>query len=205
MSDINEQDEFLLSQLLDGQLPTVEAEHLRERMRTEPELRKAYEALERVHSLVDRRRSDQPSVDWVQFHQQVMDQVDAERSRATRVIRFPRWVAIGVPLAAAAAVALVVLVNRAPAPKAAPDAAGIQVIVSAPVSGDAPGELSVIIERPGVPEEAPIDVAFTQSAEMDELIRQLDEERRSQPSSYASKFEQAPEPTPPSAMEEPPL
>ena len=207
MSDISEQDEFLLSQLLDGDLSAPEAEQLRERMAAEPGLGEAYDALADVHSLVGSRRSDQPSVDWSQFHQQVMDQVRAEPDRTTRVIRFPRWVAIGVPLAAAAAVALVLLIDRTPEPKVTPDVAPIEIIVSAPVSADAPGELSVTIERPGVPDEAPIDVAYTQSTEMDERIRQLDEERRNQPSSYASKFLQAPEPEPtfPSMIEEPPL
>lgn len=205
MAEVSEQDEFLLSELLDGHLPAVEAEQLQKRIAAEPELREAYKALERVHSFVGSRSSDQPSVDWAHFHRRVM-----ERVQARRVLRFPRWVAISVPLAAAAAVALVVLIERRPGPEAAPDNGPIDVVVTAPVSGNQPGELSVTIERPAVPPTsptAPIDVAYTRSAEMDELIRRLDEERSSQPSSYVSKFLQAPEPEPtiPSVLEEPPL
>lgn len=210
MPNINKHDEFLLSELLDGNLPTSEAQQLRERMSAEPHLREAYETLERVHSLVDSRRSDQPSVDWESFHQQVMDQVRAEQDQPSQVIRFPRWAAIGVPLAAAAAIALVLLIERTPEPTSTPETVPVHVIVSGPRSGDGPGELSVTIDRPGIPAEPPtavIDVAFTQSAEMDELIRQLDEERQNQPSSYASKFLQTPEPEPTFApmIEEPPL
>jgi len=210
MPDINEHDEFLLSELLDGNLPAPEAQQLRERMSAEPALRETYETLERVHSLVDSRRSDQPSVDWGLFHQQVMNQVHAEQNRSSRVIRFPRWATIGVPLAAAAAIAFVVLINRTPAPMSPPKSGPIEVIVTGPNSGNEQGELMVIIDRPGMPAEPPtavIDVAFTQSVEMDELIRQLDEERRSQPPSYVSKFLQTPEPEPTIVpmIEEPPL
>ncbi len=60
MSDVTERDEFLLSQLLDGDLPPVEADALRERMARDPALREAYESLARVNAAIERQRDDQP-------------------------------------------------------------------------------------------------------------------------------------------------
>jgi hypothetical protein len=105
---INEQDEFLLGELLDGNLPEAEAQALRERLEREPALRSAYDEIRRLNDLLTARRADQPVVDWDRFHRQVMEAVDAEPVAAPSVIRFPMWARVAVPLAAAAAVALVV-------------------------------------------------------------------------------------------------
>jgi anti-sigma factor RsiW len=104
---INEQDEFLLSRLLDDDLSPQEAADLRARMQREPELQEAYQALSRIDSLLVARRADQPQVDWTRFHREVMDQVEAEAG-SRRTIRLTDFLRVGMVLAAAASIALVV-------------------------------------------------------------------------------------------------
>lgn len=104
---LNEQDEFLLSRLLDNDLPPDEAADLRARMEREPQLRKAYEATTRIDSLLAARRADQPQINWSAFHRQVMAQVEAQTIHQ-RTIRLADFLRVALPLAAAAAIALVV-------------------------------------------------------------------------------------------------
>jgi hypothetical protein len=119
MRRISEQDEFLLSCLLDGDLPSDQAEALRERMGREPELRAAFASLSRVNDLLVGQRADQPVVDLKALHSSIMQQVERRAARPS-ILRLPFWVRLAVPLAAAAAVALVVTmqVNRSPRPGA---------------------------------------------------------------------------------------
>lgn len=104
--DVNEHDEFLLSRLLDGDLPAAEADALRERFDREPALRSAFEQVRRIDDALKARRGDRATVDFGTFHASVMDSVRAETAPAT--IPFPRWRRLAAPLAAAAAIALVV-------------------------------------------------------------------------------------------------
>ena len=110
MRRISEQDEFLLSCLIDGDLSPEQASRLRERMEREPELRAAFTSLNRVNELLAVRRADRPSVDLRALHTQVMRQVE-ERAARPSILRLPFWVRVAMPLAAAAAVALVVTAN----------------------------------------------------------------------------------------------
>lgn len=77
---VREQDEFMLSRLLDGDLPAEEASMLRDRMQREPELRAACDGLARIDELLGDRRGDQPQIDYGQFHRQVMAQLAAEQA-----------------------------------------------------------------------------------------------------------------------------
>lgn len=104
---INEQDEFLLNRLVDNDLSAEEAAALRTRLEREPELRRAYQAITRIDALLAARRSVQPQVDWAKFHRQVMNQVEAEAAHG-RTIRLVDFLRVVLPLAAAAAIALVV-------------------------------------------------------------------------------------------------
>lgn len=74
---VNEQDEYLLSQLLDGQLTETEATSLRARMEREPALARSFAELSRLDASMRARRGDRPVVDHDAFHARVMAQVDA--------------------------------------------------------------------------------------------------------------------------------
>ncbi len=117
---INEHDEFLLSRLLDGDLAAEEADALRARLEREPELQAAYDALRRIDEALESRRKDQPDVDFRAFHANVMQAVEAEagatvsgkdRETGGVLLKFPSWFKVATPLAAAAALALVLLLN----------------------------------------------------------------------------------------------
>lgn len=64
MTRITQHDEYLLSRLVDGDLPGDEAESLRGRMEREPDLRAAFQSLVRLDAALKARRADQPRVDW---------------------------------------------------------------------------------------------------------------------------------------------
>lgn len=110
---ITEQDEFLLSRLLDDDLPADEAKALRARLEREPELRVAYEAFRKIDRALASRRADRPDINFDDFHAEVMQAVEAEALTTTAsgegwILKFPGWFKVGLPLAAAAAIALVV-------------------------------------------------------------------------------------------------
>lgn len=107
---ISERDELLLNRLLDDELPAGEAAALRARLEREPDLRAAFDKLTRIDTMLAARRSDQPAINWSSFHRAVMQQVAAEAGSAAapRVIRLGNWLRVAVPLAAAAAIALIV-------------------------------------------------------------------------------------------------
>ncbi len=177
---INEHDEFLLSRLLDGDLSTAEAEVLRRRLENEPGLSEAYAAMARLDGLLKGRRADQPQLDWKAFHARVVDQVKrgGETRAAAPVIRLSRWLAIGLPLAAAATIALFLLFSGAgnsPIPGGGgPKGPG------APPSGN----LVVTIEKPkAAPPTSPepIRVNFKRSQQLAEAIWQEDAIREEKP------------------------
>jgi hypothetical protein len=105
---VNEQDEFLLSRLLDGDLPAEEASALRKRMDDEPALRAAFDGLGRLDAMLQARRADAPRIDFSRFHQQVMAAVETRGSEPA-IIKLSKWLRYAAPLAAAAAIALLVL------------------------------------------------------------------------------------------------
>jgi len=105
---VSEDDEYLLSRLLDGELEGEARSSLLARLEVEPALRGCYESLQRVNAALLERRADVPVVDYGRLHERVMAEVRAESRRAARTLRFPMWARIAAPLAAAAAIALVV-------------------------------------------------------------------------------------------------
>ncbi len=181
---IRENDEFLLAELLDGHLPADQAADLRQRMERQPELRAAFKSLADVHALLARRQADQPRVDWRGFHKRVMDAVEAEPVAPPRRSQLARWLRIGAPLAAAAAIAL--LVSRYPA---GPETGGPEAASSAgPVAAVAPsgdvGQVLVRFERPPLDsagQTGVVQVSFARSAQLAEAIQQEDKANRSRP------------------------
>ncbi|MCP4636749.1 MAG: hypothetical protein GY848_09795, partial [Methyloversatilis sp.] len=167
---IDERDEFLLSRLVDGDLPDGEAEALRRRMERDPELREAFESLARVDELLRARQTDRPAVDQRRFHADVMRAVEAESASGGRL---SRWIRIGVPLAAAAAIALFVSFYPFGDDVGRRDA----------------GRCLVRIERPAadrVPAGGGIEVTFKRTALLAEAIRQEDAARMNRPPSVVA-------------------
>jgi hypothetical protein len=185
---IDERDEFLLSQLLDGDLPADEADQLRRRMEQEPELRAAFDSLARVDELVGRCRDDRPAVDWTRFHRTVMDSVNAEPAPGLRTIPIARYLWLGAPLAAAAAVALLISVGQdgiRPSPPTGATPAPINVVVHAPTER-AGGELFVRIHGAGNGEGrggGAVHVTFPQPVEVAQAVRDEDQTRLARPTS----------------------
>lgn len=157
---INEQDEFLLSRLLDDDLAPDEAAALRERMEREPALESAFESMRRVDALLQKRQADQAVVDWDRFHGAVMNAVDEDAAGSPPVIKLSRWLGIGVPLAAAAAIALIVTLYRGE-----PDS---QSTGPGPVAQHGTGTNDAMVSKTEVrpkqdePDADPIIVAFKQ-------------------------------------------
>lgn len=192
MSRINEQDEMLLNRLLDGDLPADETATLRRRIEHEPALRSVWERLNRIHGLLRDRRADTCEINWRRFHASVVNRIEADAVPVARVIRFPWWARMAAPLAAAAAVVLV-LVLRAPHEQTkpgVPEPGMIRVAYHAPRSAaSTAGAIVVRIHRPeasALPDgpTAPIHVAFTRSPQLEEQIRAADNARESSTSSH---------------------
>jgi hypothetical protein len=214
---IDEHDELLLNRLMDGDLPAEEAAALRDRIEREPELRSVYEGLVRLNALLADRRKDTCAVNWGRFYSAVMSRIEADAARPARVIRFPFWVRVAAPLAAAAAVALVVML-RAPhgTIQPAPAERGtlrVAYLTPRAASQGGQGALVVRFSRPGqvVPANAgpsgpAIQVAYARSAELEESIRRADLARQDQPSShlYIMHADRS-APVPADMMEAPPL
>src|SRR5436853_326195 len=102
MISISEQDEFLLSQLLDGELDSTAAEGLRARIEREPALEQAYARMHRLNGLLAARGATTASVDLPALRNEIMDSLRG--SNAPAVIRFPAWKWAAGMLAAAASV-----------------------------------------------------------------------------------------------------
>ena len=170
MKPLNEHDEFLLSRLLDNDLSPAEAEGLRRRIEHEPGLSEAYAAMTRLDGLLKGRRADQPQVDWKAFHARVTNQVEraAETRVASPIIRLSRWLAVGLPLAAAASIALVLMLHT-PAEKPTSGGKGH----GGPV-GPRPGSLVIAVQRPETApptSPGPIQVNFKRSQQLLEMTK----------------------------------
>ncbi len=105
---VSTQDEFLLNRLLDGDLDADQEAMLRRRLEAEPDLKAAYDRLVRLEAALRACRDSRPQFDQAAFHERLMQAVAAERSPAVRVFRIPSPLWALVPLAAAAAIALLV-------------------------------------------------------------------------------------------------
>lgn len=192
---INEQDEFLLSRLLDDDLSPAEAAALRERLQQEPELRRAYASMQRLDALLTARRQDQPQVDWAQFHGRVMEQVKAETGHR-RVIRLADFLRVSLPLAAAAAIALVVWLwpqGESIIPQPDGSLPGPQIAQRDNPHSDAPTgsnlaekntqarpTLMVRYHRPGnSAQDTQIRVTYARSDDLLQRYREMDERNRS--------------------------
>lgn len=190
---IDEQDEFLLSRLLDNDLAAEEASALQARLEREPQLRQAYAAMTRLDTLLMARRADQPQVDWTRFHREVMDQVEAEAVRPI-TIRLAHYLRVAVPLAAAAAIALVVILwprgSGGPIPpKGGPT--GVQIALNEPTAPTnvAPGA-SIEYHRPGsIGADDEIRVSFARSDEVTREYQLEDAQSRSRESSVIASVD----------------
>ena len=184
---VEEQDQFLLSRLLDGDLLADEATALRRRLEREPALRAAFESLAQVDALLEDRRADWPTVDWPRFREAVMDAVEAETSAPPAIIRSVHWMRVGVPLAAAAAIAVLVTLYRSGPETDGPEAGpGPGPVVAVVPSGDDPAPTLVRFKRHWFSPRAEagvIQVTFAQSAQLEEVTQQQDRANRERPSS----------------------
>jgi len=207
---IPENDEFSLNRLLDDDLPANEASSWRERLEAEPGLRETFTSLERLDHLLTECKSDQPSVDYAQLRANVMRAVSDQQAKR-RLIRFPSWLQVGVPLAVAAGIVLLIwvqplFVHREGTPSDSATPNQVAVIPSPadselPASGEwaeashairadrSPGsdDLVVRIHRVGQEDDELMhkaQVRFTRSANLAEYVRQEDEARSNQPSRY---------------------
>jgi len=184
MNRPDEHDEFLLSRLLDGDLPDEEAAALNARLEREPALRATLDALTRIDALLADRRGQGPDVDWARFHAQVMDKVTARAALPARTLRFPRWLRVAVPVAAAASFALVILLRQLPQALKESPAPPVRVAYNVPAS-DAAGRLVVEYNRHPTRVDhpraglKPIRVAYTRSDELREAIRRYDKAHES--------------------------
>jgi hypothetical protein len=178
---IHEQDEFLLSRLLDDDLSPEESASLRARMEREPELRRAYAAMTRIESLLTARRADQPQVDWSRFHSRVMSQVEAEAAHPA-TIKLANYLRAALPLAAAAAIALAVWFwpHNRPGP--------IKPIGQGPIPTGMAVAMSVVYDRPeSAGANGKIRVSFARSDDEVTRVCQADDETsRSRESSQTS-------------------
>jgi len=211
MSPITEHDEFLLSRLLDGDLPADQADALRQRIEREPALSRAWQNLQRINDLLIQRRRDTCDLDIHELHAQVMNRLATEPVPAARVLRFPRWLRVAMPLAAAAAVAIAFIVWTPPeAGQHSPASPGtLTVAYQTPASPAKAGTLIVRYHRPGdttTPQAEPGHVAYARSSELEDYYRRTDEARRNQPSSHLYIMHaESDAPASPGPMEVPPL
>lgn len=194
MGRISEQDEFLLSQLLDGDLAPEEAAAIRKRLEHEPSLRAAYGSLTRVNAALSVRRGEVPDIDWVRFHDRVMAGV-REQAERRWIIRLPRWSWAAVPLAAAAAIALVVMVERPSGQRQTgpqfaeripePTVATPEVQLTVRPVPEKMRTLAVQYRRPsGHAPASVVQVAYLQSKKLASEMQERDKEYRGRPSSH---------------------
>lgn len=198
---ISEQDEFLLSRLLDGDLDAEEADALRRRLLQEPDLRRAYDAMSRLEDLLRGRQSMTGSVDFADFHRSVMARVASERATRPARLSIVRFLRVAVPLAAAAAIAVVVAVYR-------PASTGQQPGGSAPiakyeeipqatpesVTPVRPIQLAVQYNRPSATTDGTIRVSYARSNELAQAMKERDTERRSRPTFHMYVAQRTPQP-----------
>lgn len=107
--------EFQMSQQLDGALSDEDASRLQGVLESTPDLQRARAAMTRTDDLLRRYAADKPKVDFDALASRIRTQVTREALQSRRTGRSWRWIAAGIPIAAAAALALAVLLNRPPA------------------------------------------------------------------------------------------
>lgn len=210
---ITEQDEFLLSRLVDDDLPAEQAEALRARIEREPELSRVFRRLQRLDAALSARRHDQPVIDWDHFHRQVMDRVERETPAAGPVLfKLNRYLKWAMPLAAAAAIILVVWMQmRRPDQNAMPRDHFAQRPTPPAVPGGRPdSELPVVqddrllvtyhrVATP--PAEAALTVAYARSEALQKEFEEIDEQnRRREPSGAVVVAHESPEPAIPRSV-----
>lgn len=98
-----DRDEYLLSQYLDGQLPEDDGRELQQRLGQDPQLADLLDQLRKTDQLVRDAAGPAPQLDWDRFTEGVTVRRQAHDAarRRNRILR------IYIPLAAAAAIALV--------------------------------------------------------------------------------------------------
>ncbi len=215
MNRMTEQDEFLLSQLLDGDLPGAEADALRARIAREPQLRAEFESLQRLNGLLLAQRPLQPRLDYGGLRADIMDAVHA--SRRPSIIRFPLWTWAAGAVAAAAAVALVFWVS-APASRTTPTTPGPAFVEkpAAPTevvpgrqepSAPPRGTMLVQFNRPraGSAQASPLKVDYVRSDQLASEMSARDQERRSRPTWHTYVAQRARKPAAPASPFDLPL
>jgi len=200
---MTENDDYLLSRLLDDDLSPDESAAMRHRMSNEPALRARFEAITEVHRLLRQRQADAPTADWDAFHQRVMRAVEAETRPP--IIRFPLSLRVGVPFAAASAIVLLFALNpfshdatdRNPAPHPTH-------VVTAPTAPPQPirlarpdhTPLTVTFDRPSGKRRRRsrhiVRVTYTRSEDLAAAVRQRDEAGRRLPSIVSALARPAP-------------
>ncbi len=191
MERIDEHNEFLLSQLIDGDLPADQAAALRERLTREPALQEAYEALTQVDRLLVGQTRTLPQVDWRRFQARVMERAIPVQSNSAspKVIRLPRWARVAMPVAVAASMAWLLMLAVLPSPTHGP-AEPIEIVFhspqpTSPGTEASPEILIVQYDRssPAAQEDrGDLQVAFPRSPELALEIRRVDEAREALPS-----------------------
>jgi hypothetical protein len=206
---IDEKDEYLLNRLLDGDLDPEEAEALRERIRHEPVLLETFESLARLNKRLASRGADEPTINWPRFHDSVMRVIETE-SAARRTIRFPRWLRIGTPLTAAAAIILLITVYQIKTPESSTikDLTDKTVALTSPLVEEA-GKIIVRYHREYAEKAdntGTIRVSFGRSTEVAATVRKHEEDYLARPPSWQVLNVEISLPMPPSeTMEVPPL
>lgn len=193
---ISEHDDFLLSRLVDDDLSAEEAAALHARIEREPDLRTAYQAMTRLDSLLTARRADQPAIDWERFHRRVMEKIETEALIAAArpaTFRIADYLRFALPLAAAAAIALMVWAWPRGGPIAAntgkanrPGSGLVQATHPKPAPAQE-GFIAVIYDDPKqhtVMGETETQVSYAQSEELQNEFRQKDEAARNKESSH---------------------
>ena len=191
MGPINEQDELLLNRLLDDDLSAPEAVSIQKRMTREPALRETMDSLTRIDALLSQRGADQPDVDWYQFRQDILHEVGEIEQQAKRPIpfRLARKIWLGVPLAAAAAIALLLVTLYYPSPHmqpGSPMATDTKQKITTPTAPKPDeGTMLVRFNRPDFAKPNPtIQVSYTQSSDLAQSMQQRDRGYRSRPQGH---------------------
>jgi hypothetical protein len=215
--NLNDQDAFLVSQLLDGDLSEAQAAELQSRIEREPALREAYDSLSQLNGLLVEHGSREPDVDFSAFRSQVMTDIAAESASEesttdARVLKFPSWLKVAGPLAAAAAIALVVWLQPAvpggddvrdttgpfavsppPADTSKTAAPPAQPLYKQLASAKQAGRIQVAVARPSMASRTvevsatvstSVQVSFARNETLAKQVRSEDIEQRSRPTRH---------------------
>ena len=106
--DSREQAEFLISQYLDGMLNQADRHELEQRFQVDSDLARTLKAYQAVDHTVREWGDDVPQPDWVKLDAELRSRLEKASHGTSRLSRIYR---LFVPVAAAAAIALVLLVQ----------------------------------------------------------------------------------------------